>query len=110
ALNKVCVCYTADLETSAIFNVEYYKGVVQRAVEAGAHMIGIKDMAGLLKPNAAPALMEAVRSVTDLPVHFHTHATSSCSLATALEMARAGCDIIDFATASMADCTSQPRF
>lgn len=66
-------------------------------------------MAGLLKPRAAPLLVEAIRSVTDLPIHFHTHATSSCSLATALEMARAGCDVIDFATASMADCTSQPR-
>lgn len=68
-----------------------------------------QDMAGLLKPRAAPLLVEAIRSVTNLPIHFHTHATSSCSLATALEMARAGCDIIDFATASMADCTSQPR-
>lgn len=67
-------------------------------------------MAGLLKPRSAPLLVEAIRSVTDLPIHFHTHATSSCSLATALEMARAGCDVIDFATASMADCTSQPRY
>lgn len=69
----------------------------------------VQDMAGLLKPRSAPLLVEAIRSVTDLPIHFHTHATSSCSLATALEMARAGCDVIDFATASMADCTSQPR-
>ncbi|CAM9491937.1 unnamed protein product [Ectocarpus fasciculatus] len=68
----------------------------------------MQDMAGLLKPRSAPLLVEAIRSVTDLPIHFHTHATSSCSLATALEMARAGCDVIDFATASMADCTSQP--
>lgn len=66
-------------------------------------------MAGLLKPRAASVLVEAIRSVTDIPIHFHTHATSSCSLASALEMARAGCDVIDFATASMADCTSQPR-
>ena len=50
-------------------------------------------MAGLLKPRSAPLLVEAIRSVTDLPIHFHTHATSSCSLATALEMARAGCDV-----------------
>ncbi|CAB1101718.1 unnamed protein product [Ectocarpus sp. CCAP 1310/34] len=95
-------------ETSPIFTVDYYKGVAKSAAEAGAHMIGIKDMAGLLKPRSAPLLVEAIRSVTDLPIHFHTHATSSCSLATALEMARAGCDVIDFATASMADCTSQP--
>ncbi|CAM9310439.1 unnamed protein product [Ectocarpus sp. 6 AP-2014] len=105
---EVCVCYTSDLQTSSIFTVDYYKGVAKSAAEAGAHMIGIKDMAGLLKPRSAPLLVEAIRSVTDLPIHFHTHATSSCSLATALEMARAGCDVIDFATASMADCTSQP--
>ncbi|CAM9750893.1 unnamed protein product [Pylaiella littoralis] len=105
---EVCVCYTSDLQTSSIFTVDYYKGVAKSAADAGAHMIGIKDMAGLLKPRSAPLLVEAIRSVTDLPIHFHTHATSSCSLATALEMARAGCDVIDFATASMADCTSQP--
>mmetsp|Transcript_97216 Transcript_97216/g.278282 ORF Transcript_97216/g.278282 Transcript_97216/m.278282 type:complete len:480 (+) Transcript_97216:560-1999(+) len=71
-------------------------------------MIGIKDMAGLLKPQAATPLMAAIREVTDLPVHFHTHCTSSASLATAIEMTRAGCDVVDFATASMADLSSQP--
>lgn len=105
---EVCVCYTSDLLTSEIYNIEYYKGVCKAAVDAGAHMIGIKDMAGLLKPRAALPLMNALREVTDLPIHFHTHATSGASLATAIEMCRAECDIIDFAIASMSDCTSQP--
>jgi len=66
-------------------------------------------MAGLLKPNGAATLVKAIRAgAGDLPVHFHTHATSSASLATAMAMVDCGCDIIDFATASLADATSQP--
>ena len=64
-------------------------------------------MAGLLKPLEAGPLIAAIRAVTDLPIHFHTHATSSGSLTTCFEMARHGCDIIDVCTASMADGTSQ---
>ena len=67
-------------------------------------------MAGLLRPLEAGPLMKALRSAVgdSLPIHFHTHATSSGSLATCMEMARLGCDIIDFSTASMSDGTSQP--
>jgi pyruvate carboxylase len=67
-------------------------------------------MAGLLRPLEAAPLLTAVRGVipADMPIHFHTHATSSGSLATLMEMARHGCDIIDVCTASMADGTSQP--
>mmetsp|Transcript_6589 Transcript_6589/g.8913 ORF Transcript_6589/g.8913 Transcript_6589/m.8913 type:complete len:1331 (-) Transcript_6589:113-4105(-) len=105
---EVCVCYTEDINTSEIYNVEYYKKIAKQAVDAGAHMIGIKDMAGLCKPLAAKPLIEAIREVTDLPIHFHTHATSSASLATCMEMSKAGCDVIDFSAASMADGTAQP--
>jgi len=111
AVNKVaevCLCYSGDVLTSEIYNLEYYKSVAKEAAAAGAHIIGIKDMAGLLRPLEAGPLLKAVREVTDLPIHFHTHATSSGSLATCMEMARHGCDIIDFCTASMADGTSQP--
>jgi pyruvate carboxylase len=90
------------------YDAEYYTGVARRATEAGAHMIAVKDMAGLLKPNGAGPLMEALRAGTDLPIHFHTHATSAASLATALRMTEVGCDVIDVATASLADATSQP--
>ena len=65
-------------------------------------------MSGLLRPLESKALLEAIREVTALPVHFHTHATSAGSIATCMEMARNGCEIIDFCTASMADGTSQP--
>eukprot|EP00638_Chattonella_subsalsa_P022391 CAMPEP_0117865028 /NCGR_PEP_ID=MMETSP0950-20121206/6495_1 /TAXON_ID=44440 /ORGANISM="Chattonella subsalsa, Strain CCMP2191" /LENGTH=1345 /DNA_ID=CAMNT_0005716035 /DNA_START=71 /DNA_END=4108 /DNA_ORIENTATION=- len=105
---EVCACYTEDINTSDIYNQDYYKGVAEAAVKAGAHAIGIKDMAGLCKPLAAGPLVGAIRSVTDIPIHFHTHATSAASLATAMEMAKAGCDIVDVAAASMADGTSQP--
>lgn len=111
AVNKiaeVCLCYTGDLLTSSIYTVDYYQALAKEAAEAGAHIIGIKDMAGLLRPLEVEPLLKAIRSVTDLPIHFHTHATSSGSLATCMEMARCGCNIIDFCTASMADGTSQP--
>ena len=65
-------------------------------------------MSGLLRPLEAGPLLNAIRSVSDLPVHFHTHATSSGAIATCLEMARLGCEVIDVCTASMADGTSQP--
>jgi acetyl-CoA carboxylase carboxyl transferase alpha subunit len=105
---EVCACYTEDITTSEIYNSDYYKKVAEAAAKAGAHAIGIKDMAGLCKPLAAEPLIRAIRSVTDLPIHFHTHATSGASLATLMEVAKAGCDVVDACTASMADGTSQP--
>lgn len=107
---EVCVCYTGNLLTSSIYHPEYYRSVAEKAVQAGAHMIGIKDMAGLLRPNEVQPLLAAIRAVlpADMPIHFHTHSTSSGAIATCMEMARQGCDVIDVCTASMADGTSQP--
>jgi pyruvate carboxylase len=106
---EVCLCYTGDVLTSKIYDLAYYQSVAVQAVKAGAHMIGIKDMSGLLRPLEAGPLLAAIRAVAPgVPVHFHTHSTSSVSLATCFEMARNNCDIIDFCTASMADGTSQP--
>lgn len=105
---EVCICYTGNLNTSEIYNVDYYRSVAKEVADAGAHMIAIKDMAGLLRPLEVEPLLNAIRSVTDLPIHFHTHATAAGSIAVCIEMARCNCDIIDFATASMADGTSQP--
>ncbi|KAH8072670.1 pyruvate carboxylase [Aureococcus anophagefferens] len=76
---EVCVCYTSDCLASDVYDVAYYAGVAAEAAAAGAHLIGIKDMAGLLKPAAAAPLLAAIRGVCDLPVHFHTHCTSSAS-------------------------------
>mmetsp|Transcript_10287 Transcript_10287/g.15637 ORF Transcript_10287/g.15637 Transcript_10287/m.15637 type:complete len:1291 (-) Transcript_10287:104-3976(-) len=107
---EVCLCYTGNLLTSKIYDVNYYREVARLAVEAGAHIIGIKDMAGLLRPQEAGPLLEAIRSVIPetMPIHFHTHSTSSGAIATCMEMARQGCDIVDTCTAAMADGTSQP--
>lgn len=105
---EVCICYTGNVLTSEVYNLEYYTELAREIAAAGAHMIAIKDMAGLLRPLEGGPLLAAIRSVTDLPVHFHTHATSSGSIATCVEMAQNGCEIIDFCTASMADGTSQP--
>lgn len=106
---EVCLCYTGNLLTSTVYDVDYYKGVVRQAIEAGAHMIAIKDMSGLLRPHEAEPLLKAIREVVPetMPVHFHTHSTSSGAIATCMEMAKHGCDIIDVCTASMADGTSQ---
>jgi pyruvate carboxylase len=107
---EVGICFTGDFlsEKEKIYTLEYYKDMALKVSQAGAHMIGLKDMAGLLKPQMAKPLVEAIRSVTDLPLHFHCHNTSSAGLATAIAMADAGCEVIDFALASMADTTSQP--
>eukprot|EP01059_Diplonema_ambulator_P019996 TRINITY_DN33685_c0_g1_i1.p1 TRINITY_DN33685_c0_g1~~TRINITY_DN33685_c0_g1_i1.p1 ORF type:complete len:1322 (+),score=483.81 TRINITY_DN33685_c0_g1_i1:52-3966(+) len=109
---EVCICFTGDFlrEEEKIYTLEYYKNLAKEVVAAGAHMIGLKDMAGLLKPSGAAPLMKALREGAgdEIPIHFHTHATSSMSLATILAMADAGCDIVDGCIASIADGTSQP--
>jgi len=107
---EVCICYTGNVLTSPIYTLDYYAALAAEIQATGAHLLGIKDMAGLLRPLEVEPLLKAIRNAVgdSLPIHFHTHATSSCSLATCMEMARCGCDIIDFATASMADGTSQP--
>eukprot|EP01061_Rhynchopus_euleeides_P007716 TRINITY_DN16794_c0_g1_i1.p1 TRINITY_DN16794_c0_g1~~TRINITY_DN16794_c0_g1_i1.p1 ORF type:complete len:392 (+),score=183.00 TRINITY_DN16794_c0_g1_i1:142-1176(+) len=109
---EVCICFTGDFlrEEEKIYTLQYYKDLAKEVVAAGAHMLCVKDMAGLLKPSGAGPLMEALREGvgSDIPIHFHTHATSSMSLATVLAMAAAGCDVVDTCSASMADGTSQP--
>ena len=74
----------------------------------GAHILGIKDMAGLCKPYAAYALVKALRDEIDVPIHFHTHDTSGIKAASILRAADAGVDIVDAAIASMSGMTSQP--
>lgn len=107
---EVCICYTGNVLTSEIYNLQYYKDLALEIAAVGADIIAIKDMAGLLRPLEAGPLMKVLREALgeDMPIHFHTHATASGSLATCMEMARCGCNIIDCATASMADGTSQP--
>merc|ERR1719265_1767099 len=107
---EVAMCFTGDFlnPNEKIYTLDYYKDLCKKCVAAGAHMIAIKDMAGLLKPPHAKPLMDVIRQVCDLPVHFHTHNTSSAQLATLHAMTDAGCDVVDGCFASMADGTSQP--
>lgn len=108
---EVCICFTGDFLSprEEIYTLEYYAELANRIQAAGAHMIAIKDMAGLLKPGHAVPMITAIRAVCDLPIHFHTHSTSGVSLASALAMAHAGCDVVDGAIASMSENTSQPN-
>lgn len=110
AVAEAAICYTGDLADPAedLYTLDYYLGLAERMVEAGAHILAIKDMAGLLRPQAAKILVTALRERFDLPVHLHTHDTAGGQLATLLAAAEAGVDAVDVATASMASTTSQP--
>ncbi|MCU1533927.1 MAG: pyruvate carboxylase [Glaciihabitans sp.] len=107
---EVAVCYTGDLLDPAedLYTLDYYLGLADQIVEAGAHIIAIKDMAGLLRAEAAEKLVSALRERFDLPVHVHTHDTAGGQLATLLAASRAGADAVDVASAPMAGTTSQP--
>jgi pyruvate carboxylase len=86
----------------------YYVDLAKQLEDAGAHIIGIKDMAGLLKPAAATALIKALKDATDLPLHLHTHDTSGISGASVLAAVEAGVDAVDAAMDAMSGMTSQP--
>ncbi|MGH3686108.1 MAG: pyruvate carboxylase [Pseudonocardiaceae bacterium] len=110
AVAEVALCYTADLSNPAetLYTLDYYLRLAEQIVAAGAHVLAIKDMAGLLRPPAARTLVTALRSRFDLPVHLHTHDTPGGQLATLLAAIDAGADAVDVAVASMAGTTSQP--
>ena len=107
---EVALCYTGDLSDpdERLYTLDYYLGLAERIVDAGAHVLAIKDMAGLLRAPAARTLVTALRERFDLPVHLHTHDTPGGQLATLLAAIDAGVDAVDAATASMAGTTSQP--
>ncbi|MBA8878129.1 pyruvate carboxylase [Phyllobacterium myrsinacearum] len=111
--NKLCeaaICYTGDILNSARpqYDLKYYIDLAQQVEKAGAHIICIKDMAGLLKPSAAKVLFKALREATDLPLHFHTHDTSGIAAATVLAAVDAGVDVVDAAMDALSGNTSQP--
>ena len=110
AVAEVALCYTADLLDPAetLYTLDYYLELAQQIVDAGAHIIAIKDMAGLLRPAAAAKLVTALRERFDLPVHLHTHDTAGGQLATLMSAINAGVDAVDVASAPMAGTTSQP--
>ncbi|MEM9972449.1 MAG: pyruvate carboxylase, partial [Pseudomonadota bacterium] len=110
---KLCegvLCYTGDIHDAdrPKYSLAYYVDLAKQLEAAGAHIIGIKDMAGLLKPTAAKALVNALRDATNLPLHLHTHDTSGFAGATLLAAIEAGVDAVDAAMDAMAGLTSQP--
>ena len=111
--NKVCegtICYTGDMldPTRSKYDLKYYVGMAKELEAAGAHVLGLKDMAGLLKPEAGRALVRAIKEETGLPIHFHTHDTSGAAIATVLAVSDAGVDVVDAAMDSFSGNTSQP--
>jgi pyruvate carboxylase len=110
AVAEVALCYTGDLLDPAerLYTLDYYLKLAEQMVNAGAHILAVKDMAGLLRAGAAEKLVAALRENFDLPVHVHTHDTAGGQLATLLAASRAGADAVDAASAPMAGTTSQP--
>jgi len=107
---EAALCYTGNLADpgETLYTLDYYLTMADALVEAGAHILAIKDMAGLLRPQAAHTLVTALRERFDVPVHLHTHDTAGGQLATLLAASDAGVDAVDVANAAMAGTTSQP--
>jgi pyruvate carboxylase len=109
-LCEAAICYTGDLLNAARpkYDLKYYVALAEELEKAGAHIIAVKDMAGLLKPAAARVLFKTLREATTLPIHFHTHDTSGISAATVLAAVDAGVDVVDAAMDALSGGTSQP--
>ena len=107
---EAAICYTGDIlnDGRAKYTVDYYKQMAKELEQAGAHILAIKDMAGLLKPEAAYRLVSELKETTDLPIHLHTHDTSGNGIFVYAKAIEAGVDIIDTALGSMSGLTAQP--
>ena len=111
---KLCegaICYTGDITDpeKTKYDLNYYVRVAKELKTAGVHILGIKDMAGICKPNAAKILVKALKEETGLPIHFHTHDTSGIASASVLAAIESGADAVDAAIDSMSGLTSQPN-
>lgn len=106
------VCYTGDLldPARAKYDLKYYVGMAKELEAAGAHVLGLKDMAGLLKPAAARVLIKALKEEVGIPIHFHTHDTAGIACATILAATEAGVDAADVAMDAFSGNTSQATF
>jgi pyruvate carboxylase len=110
---KICegaICYTGDLLdlSRAKYDLKYYVRMGRQLQQAGAHVLGLKDMAGLLKPAAARVLIKALKEETGLPIHFHTHDTSGIAASTVLAACEVGVNAVDAAMDAFSGGTSQP--
>ena len=109
---EACLCYTGDITDPkrTKYSLQYYLDMARRLEDEGAHIIAIKDMAGLLKPLAAELLITELKNTVHTPIHLHTHDTSSIQAAAYLKAIDAGVDVVDLALSSMSGLTSQPNF
>ncbi len=107
---EACICYTGDIldDKRDKYSLKYYVKTAKEIEKMGAHILGIKDMASLLKPYAAKKLIKALKDEISIPIHLHTHDTSGNGVSTVLLAAEAGVDIVDTAFSSMSGLTSQP--
>ncbi len=107
---EAALCYTGDITdpSRTKYSLKYYVDLAKEMEQAGAHIIGIKDMSGLLKPHAAYALVKALKAEVGLPIHLHTHDCAGTGVATVLMASEAGVDIADVALSSLSGVTSQP--
>jgi pyruvate carboxylase len=111
-LAEASICYTGDIldPNRTKYTLDYYLKLAKQLEDAGAHILCIKDMAGLLKPYAATELIQGLRDTVKLPIHLHTHDTSSLQAATYAKAVEAGVNVIDVALGSLSGLTSQPNF
>ncbi|RIV23220.1 pyruvate carboxylase [Alicyclobacillaceae bacterium I2511] len=109
---EAAICYTGDIlnPSRSKYNLNYYVKLAQELERAGAQVLAIKDMAGLLKPYAATELVKALRNHVSLPIHLHTHDTSGNGMGTYLKAVEAGVNVVDVAISAMAGGTSQPSW
>ncbi|WP_307257195.1 pyruvate carboxylase [Oikeobacillus pervagus] len=107
---EASLCYTGDIDdpTRTKYNIDYYKKMAKELENQGAHILGIKDMAGLLKPQSAYRLISELKETVDIPIHLHTHDTSGNGIYMYAKAVEAGVDIVDVALSSMSGLTSQP--
>jgi pyruvate carboxylase len=112
ALAEASISYTGDIlnPENKKYTLQYYLDLAKQMEDAGAHILAIKDMAGLLKPYSAEKLITELKKTVNLPIHLHTHDTSSIQSSTYLKAIEAGVDVIDLAMGSMSGLTSQPNF
>ncbi len=111
AICEGTICYTGNIldATRNKYDIAYYVRLAKELKKMGAHMLCIKDMAGLLRPHAAAPLIKALREEVGLPIHFHTHDTSGLNASTILNAAEAGVNVVDAAISSLSGGTSQPN-
>ncbi|HZO84121.1 MAG TPA: pyruvate carboxylase, partial [Verrucomicrobiae bacterium] len=111
ALCEAAICYTGDIleNKHAKYSLRYYVKLAKELEKMGAHILGIKDMAGLCRPYAAFTLVKALKEEVGIPIHFHTHDTSGINASSVIKASEAEVDIVDLAIASMSGSTSQPN-